>query len=128
MMVHGLERILKKAEVFAEHLSKVFESPNREITKEEENIIRKEIQENEIREDDCKSFKYREVNNIVKYMKIKKSPGYDQINGKMLKELPPKIIRFITIIMNATLRLQHFPEQWKVAEIILILKKVKRLN
>ena len=41
---------------------------------------------------------------------------------KVLKELPPIGIKFLSYIFNAVLRLHHFPVQWKVAQVILILK------
>lgn len=43
----------------------------------------------------------------------------------MIKELPPKAFRLITIIINAMFRLHHFPDQWKNAQIILIPKPGK---
>ncbi|KMQ93693.1 reverse transcriptase [Lasius niger] len=46
----------------------------------------------------------------------------------MLKELPEKALRFLTIIYNAILRLNHFPVQWKVAQIILLPKPGKNLE
>ena len=52
-----------------------------------------------------------------------KSPGYDLITR--LNELPYVAIKFITQLMNAILRLGHFPDQWKVAQIILIPKPGK---
>ena len=55
----------------------------------------------------------------------KKSPGYDLITGKVLMELPDKCVRFITIVFNAILRTSYFPDQWKVAQIILIPKEGK---
>ena len=72
-----------------------------------------------------KNIKLKEVINIIKKLKDKKSLGYDSINGKMIKELPPKTIRYITVLMNPILRLSYFPTQWKVAQIILIAKPGK---
>lgn len=47
------------------------------------------------------------------------------ITGKILKELPEKGIRYITQIFNAVLRTGYFPDQWKVAQVILIPKPGK---
>ena len=44
-------------------------------------------------------------------LKPKKSPGYDLITAKILKELPDKRFYFLTGLLNAVLRLS-----WKVAE------------
>ena len=47
------------------------------------------------------------------------------INGKILKNLPPKTIRIITIIFNAILRIQYIPKLWKLAQIIMLPKSGK---
>ncbi|VVC28685.1 Hypothetical protein CINCED_3A023579 [Cinara cedri] len=55
----------------------------------------------------------------------KKAPGYDEISPKILKELPKKAIIHFTHIYNAILRMEYIPEQWKRAQVILLLKSVK---
>ena len=74
---------------------------------------------------DIKNVRNKEVSHIIKNLKGRKSPGYGRISGKMIKELPPKAVRFITIVINAVFRLRYFPNQWKVAQIILIPKPGK---
>jgi hypothetical protein len=54
----------------------------------------------------------------------KKSPGYDLITGKILKELPIIGTKYLTQLFNAILLL-NYCTQWKVAQIILILKPGK---
>ena len=67
-----------------------------------------------------------EILNIIKYKtKSKKSPGYDGINGKLLKELPLKAIIYLRNLFNAIMQTKHFPATWKVAEIIAIAKPNK---
>ena len=51
--------------------------------------------------------------------------SYDLITDKILNELPHVAIKFITQLMNAILRLGHFLDQWKIAQIILIPKPGK---
>jgi hypothetical protein len=51
----------------------------------------------------------------------KKSPGYDLITSQILQELPPSVF-------NAVLFHTYFPAQWKVAQILLILKPGKPPN
>lgn len=46
----------------------------------------------------------------------------------MMKELPRKAIVMLTQLFNTVLRLKYFPAQWKVAEVILILKPGKPPN
>jgi hypothetical protein len=47
------------------------------------------------------------------------------MTGKILKELPDIRIRAITQIFNSVLRIGYFPGQWKVSQIIAILKPGK---
>ncbi|KAH8295529.1 hypothetical protein KR044_004967, partial [Drosophila immigrans] len=72
-----------------------------------------------------KRIKYEEVVTEIKCLNNKKAPGPDKIDSITLKTFPPKCIRFLTLIFNAILRLEHFPSQWKCAEIIMILKPHK---
>jgi hypothetical protein len=58
----------------------------------------------------------------------KKAPGYELITGKILKNSPDKGFKLLTCIYNAILRLEHFPCQWKVAKVIMILKPGKTPN
>jgi hypothetical protein len=60
-----------------------------------------------------------------KNMRTKKAPGYDLITGRILKELPEVGLRAITIIFNSVMRTGCFPAQWKVSQIITILKPGK---
>jgi hypothetical protein len=57
-----------------------------------------------------------------------KSPGYDIITGRILKELPITGIKYLTQLFNAVFLKECFPAQWKVAQIILILKPGKPRN
>jgi hypothetical protein len=52
----------------------------------------------------------------------KKSSCYDLITGLILKALPPIGIKNLTQLFNSALFLGYFPAQWKVAQIILLLK------
>jgi hypothetical protein len=47
------------------------------------------------------------------------------MTGKTQEELPPVAIKLITQLFNAFPILGYFPDQWKVAQIILILKPDK---
>ena len=61
----------------------------------------------------------------MKKTKNNKAPGIDPIYGKIMKNLPPKAIRLIIIMFNAILRIQYFPNLWKVAQIIMLVKPGK---
>jgi hypothetical protein len=67
-------------------------------------------------------FKQSEIQTVINNLFPKTSPGYDLITGKILQELPPAAIKFITQLFNASLILGYVPDQWQVAQIILILK------
>jgi hypothetical protein len=72
--------------------------------------------------------KRAEVQEVIKGINHKKSSGYDLINGKILKELPIIGIKYLTKLFNAALLKGYFQTQWKVAQIILILKPGKPPN
>lgn len=77
------------------------------------------------------SIKYvfsKEIQKEINCLKSKKAPGYDSITIRMLKNLPDKGIMKLTYLFNASIRLGYFFEQWKIAEIITILKPGKSLN
>lgn len=114
---------LDKATTFAEHLEKIFQPAARIIAEEEEISTLNKNTPNLL--GIIEHAKVKEVQNVIKHLKSRKAPGYDGISGKMIKESPLKIIRLITIIINAIFRLSHFPDQWKVAQIILIHKSNK---
>jgi hypothetical protein len=46
-------------------------------------------------------------------MHPEKSPGYDLITSKILKELPTIGIQYLTQLFNAVLLKGYFPAQWK---------------
>jgi hypothetical protein len=72
--------------------------------------------------------KRAEVHEVINSLNLKKSPGYDLIVGKILKELLTIGIKYLTQLFNAVLLKGYFPAQWKAAQIILILKPGKPPN
>ena len=50
------------------------------------------------------------------------------ITGKILKELSQKGLREVTQIYNVILQMEYFPLQWKVGQIIMIVKPGKNPN
>jgi len=72
--------------------------------------------------------KYTSSNEIlflIKKLKVGKSPGYDLITNKVLKNLLHKPILLITFIFNAMLRLSYFPLIWNLSIVILTPKPNK---
>jgi hypothetical protein len=66
--------------------------------------------------------------NIINNLKHKSSSGYDLIKGKILQDLPPADIKYLTQVFNAAILTGYFLAQWKVAKIILHLKLGKTPN
>jgi hypothetical protein len=66
-----------------------------------------------------------EVREIIGSLKVKKAPGPDHIPNTALKLLPDKVVVALTTIINASLRLCHFPSRWKRANVIFIPKPGK---
>lgn len=69
-----------------------------------------------------------EIKNLIQKLKIKTSPGHDQITNKILQHLPKKSIILLTYIFNSMLRMSYFPLIWKLSVIILIHKPNKPKN
>lgn len=115
-----------KAFVFANHLANVFRPIPSTINQEEQRAIHQFLEAPHQMDLPTKNFTITEVNAIIyKKLNLKKSPGYDLITARVLQELNPSAIRLITFLFNAVLRLNYFPDQWKVAQIILINKPGK---
>jgi hypothetical protein len=113
----------EKAQAFAEHLVTVFQPFPSESPAEDEIKIHEFLDAPFQMDFPIRKIKCTEVKEIIQNnVNTKKSPGFDLISGRVLKELPNKCIRLITIVFNALIRLSYFPDLWKVAQIILIPK------
>ncbi|GFX34055.1 probable RNA-directed DNA polymerase from transposon X-element [Trichonephila clavipes] len=66
-----------------------------------------------------------EIITYIKKIKVKKSPGRDGIINKMIKNLPLLTVFKITNIVNNMFKLRYFPNAWKTAVVIPILKPGK---
>jgi hypothetical protein len=66
-----------------------------------------------------------EIKKIIKILKTSKSPGVDEVNNRLLKNLPRKGIVYLTYLINACLKLGYFPNSWKKASVVPILKPGK---
>jgi len=76
-----------------------------------------------------KKIRINEVKNFIqRKIHPTKAPGYDLITGKVLQELSQRGLRAITQIYNAILRIEYFPCQWKVGQIIMIAKPEKKTH
>lgn len=113
----------EKADVFAAHLEQTFKPYDGQEVYDGSNRL-------ELPSDDLilASATLRELKQVIENLKPKKAPGYDLITGEILKALPRKALIKLLHILNAALRLKHVPSQWKVAEVIMVLKPGKPPN
>jgi len=116
----------EKAELFAEHLEKVFQPYPSEITEQEDRSILTSLDSPSQMDLTIKKFSFTEIKTTIhSELNPKKAPGYDLVTGKVLQELPDVGIRLLTYIFNAILRTGYFPIQWKISQVILIPKPGK---
>lgn len=66
-----------------------------------------------------------EIKKCLSKLKRRKAPGPDEIHNILLKNLSQKAIVFLTKLFNACFRHAYFPQQWKIAKIIALLKSGK---
>ena len=117
-----------KTKEFAKYFSQVFEGHSAIHGEELAEIMTTLDSPNQL-ELPIKYFSTKEIRDTIKKaVPCKKAPGYDHITGQLLKELPRKGIALITALFNSILRVEHFPAQWKVAQILVILKPGKPAN
>jgi hypothetical protein len=66
-----------------------------------------------------------EIKTIIKNIRGKGAPGKDGITNTALKHLPENYLIYLANIVNASIKLSHFPERWKTAVITMIPKPMK---
>jgi len=66
-----------------------------------------------------------ETEAVVQGLKNSKSPGFDKINNRLIKRLPPSGMLLLNLIITACFRLCYFPDCWKLANVIAIKKPGK---
>jgi len=117
----------QKAAAFAKHLTSFFQPFPSQLTAMEEETIKNELNAPHQMTLPMKKIRINEIKNVIKHkIHPKKAPGYDLITGKVLQELFQKGLKAITQIYNAILRIESFPCQWKVGQIIMIAKPEKK--
>lgn len=116
---------IEKANAFADHLSNVF-TPINTGPRENDRRIEEFLNSPLPVALPIKPFSPLEIYcGIKNHIKTSKSPGYDLITGKILKELPKKGIVFLATLFNNILRTTFIPNQWKVAQIVMVPKPGK---
>ncbi|GFT71483.1 RNA-directed DNA polymerase from mobile element jockey [Trichonephila clavipes] len=126
-LVFILNSVPSVAEVIADSLQEQFE-PNHVAGREDfDQRIHEEV-ENFLATPHGKEIEPTtptEVLTYVQRIKPKKSPGLDQIFNRMIKNLLLKFLLFITLLVNQLFKNNYFPESWKTAVVIPILKPDK---
>lgn len=67
----------------------------------------------------------REISKAIAVLDSRKAPGFDLITPRVLKELPRKCLTFLANLFNAIFRICHFPDVWKISQVIMIPKPGK---
>jgi hypothetical protein len=118
----------QKATAFAKHLTSIFQPFPSQLTQTEEDSIHNELLPPHQIVLPLKKIRVGEVKSVIQFaLNSKKAPGYDLINGNIIKELSPKGLKALTQIY-AILRLEYFPSHWKIGQIIMIAKPGKNPN
>jgi hypothetical protein len=69
--------------------------------------------------------KVKDVQEIVKYLKIRKASGPDKISNLVIKNLPLNFLKFLTSLFNSCFKNFYFPKIWKIGKIVAIPKAGK---
>ncbi len=68
------------------------------------------------------------VTNTIKNLQPQKAAGPDQITGRMLQNLPTKVIYFLTNVYQSVIKLEYVPNNWCESKAIFIPKNNKLLK
>jgi hypothetical protein len=114
---------VEKASAFAENLSEVFQPKPSENEPGEDEALIQLLETPYQLEPPINCLKRAEVQGVINSLNPNKSSGYKLITGKILKEFSIIGVKYLTQLFNAVLLKRYFLAQWKVTEIILILKQ-----
>lgn len=109
----------QKSSIFADHLCNTFK-PYPQTTNDEYITLTEKVDE-----EDISHVSLREIRNVCNHLNTKKTPGYDLITNKIIKELPKKALLKLQYIINACFKTKYVPRHWKIAEVIVIPKPGK---
>uniref|UniRef100_A0A6M2DME9 Putative rna-directed dna polymerase from mobile element jockey n=1 Tax=Xenopsylla cheopis TaxID=163159 RepID=A0A6M2DME9_XENCH len=115
----------EKADLFANYLENVFTPFPRTCSAAQEQCITDDVNDLGSSKDVATKIKISKIYESIRSSKAGKTPGPDRISNYILKMLPPKALRYITILFNSIIRIKYYPTQWKTARIILIPKPGK---
>lgn len=73
-------------------------------------------------------FDWCEINAAVYDTKVRRAPGLDGINGHMMKSVWRAIPEYVTCLYNQCLSSELFPSQWKVGDLVVLLKSPDKVR
>ena len=111
----------EKADVLADNFEKVHsltkDFGNKKISKNVKKRYKK-IKDKKVNLGTIKLTSPKEIQNIIKKMRPRKAPGHDGMQNIVLKNLSNKALVQFTNIINACLKLNYFPDTWKIANVL----------
>ncbi|KAH8306800.1 hypothetical protein KR044_000181, partial [Drosophila immigrans] len=109
---------LEKAEVFAKHLEDRFQTTlhtsDIEITDIRDGLkqlLQQQLQLTNAEQHYIRPITLNELKLEIDELELRKSPGEDRIDNKLIKLLPLKTLLYIILIYNYILRIGHFPNK-----------------
>ncbi|CAK9796609.1 Retrovirus-related Pol polyprotein from type-1 retrotransposable element R1 (Fragment) [Anthophora quadrimaculata] len=75
-----------------------------------------------------RKFEWNEVNDAVRMMKLRKAPGLDGVNAEMLRAIWAAIPECLMRVYDVCLRTSRFPDEWKRANVIALLKSPEKVR
>jgi Reverse transcriptase (RNA-dependent DNA polymerase)/Endonuclease-reverse transcriptase len=72
-----------------------------------------------------KKYRPSQIRNMLRKLKKRKAPGYDDIPNEALINLPDSAVKYLTNIINAMLKTGYFPKDWKLAKVLMFPKPGK---
>jgi hypothetical protein len=114
-----------KAELFADSMENQFQTPN--SSHPNDDFIYKTIfnHDNSFAHRKQIFFSPGEVRNVIRRLPNRKAPGPDKISNCALKHISNNAILYICKIFNGCARQEYFPNNWKLAEVIMLPKPGK---
>jgi hypothetical protein len=116
---------IQKFNKLADHFEHVFQPHTYDQTGNDKQDTPHTLGTHKLPATPIKKFTVAEVRVAINKLRATKAPGYKLITGEILKKLPEVGLSAITYIYNSILRTGYFPGQWKVSQIVTILKPGK---
>jgi Reverse transcriptase (RNA-dependent DNA polymerase)/Endonuclease-reverse transcriptase len=118
----------EKVDVIAESFKRAHHLTVNQVSRHEEEVescVRSLSTESFLNDDPSTYTRPSEISAILRLLRNGKAPGLDGINNRHLKNLPRRVIVYLTHIFNNCLRLGYFPKRWKYAKVVAIPKPNK---